>query len=267
MHHRYPTLLTLLLLISLGSALAQSKPAKPKTGSTNPSTTTTSPATPTTTPAETPAPAPVFRETPDTVIENRLVALALAGPEYKASGHQSKINELELQKARGTWLNLLSLSANYNDQTFAKQTVSTNGTSPTLVYPKYFFGINIPLGIIISQRNLVRSAKETIAYGHDQQESLARKIKADVLSKYKQYKLYSSLLAMQSEMINDVLANAAQAEASFRKGSITVETYIASQRLKNDEMAKNMNLKLQQDLIRLEIERMIGVSLDEVLHP
>ncbi|MHA4808133.1 TolC family protein [Flavitalea flava] len=207
-----------------------------------------------------------YTEVPDTAIENRLVELALAGPDVRASNHQNKISELDLKKAKGTWLNLLTISGNYNDQTFAKQAAPINGQT-AVVYPKFFFGITIPLGIIFSQSTLVKQARESVAYGKEQQEIQFRKIRADILSKYKQYKNATAVLEMQSEMINDVLANSAQAESAFKKGSISVDVYISAQKVRNDEMAKNMNLKLQQDLIKLELERIIGVPLEEVLHP
>jgi outer membrane protein TolC len=203
-------------------------------------------------------------ESGDTANENRLVALALNGPEYDASGHQNRINELELKKAKGTWLNLLSISTQYNDQTFAKPP-TING-QPAYVYPKYFFGLTIPLGIIFSQGGVVKSARESLAYARDQQEALARTIKANVLSKYKQYKLYNDLIEMQSELINDVLAMSSTAEDNFKKGAITVESYIAAQRAKNEEQAKLKNLQLSQDLIKIDLERMIGVPLQSVLN-
>lgn len=201
----------------------------------------------------------------DTAIENRLVQLTLKGPEYDATVHQGKIAQLELKRAKGTWLNLLTISTNYNDQSFAKP-VSTNGQA-TYVYPKYFFGITIPLGIFFSQGNQVKAARESIANGKDQQEMLARTLKLQVLTKYKQYKFYAAQIEMENELSNDVVVNATQAEQNFRQGKVTVDQYILAQRTKNEEVVKIMNLQLQQDLIRLDIERMIGVSLDSVLRP
>lgn len=197
----------------------------------------------------------------DTAIENRLVALALQGPEFDATVHQNRISDLELKRAKNQWLNLLSVSTNYNDQTFAK-----SGTA-AYVYPKYFFGLTIPLGIFFSQGNSVKIARESIANGKDQQEILARQIKANILQKYEEYKLYSNMIEMESELINDVLANSTQAEQNFKQGTITVDVYILAQKAKNDEMAKSMNLQLEQDKVRIDIERMIGVPFETVLHP
>ena len=77
----------------------------------------------------------------------------------------------------------------------------------------------------------------------------------DVLTKYKQYRVYTSLIDMQSEMINDVLATSAQVEDKFKKEQVSVDIYISSQKVRNEELAKLLNLKLQQDIIKLGIGR------------
>lgn len=192
-----------------------------------------------------------------TVIEERLVALALKGPEVKNLDHQNKINEYELKSAQNAWLNILSVSANYNDQSFVER------PNTAYVYPKYFFGITIPLGTIFS-KTAVKSARESIEMGKNNQEVLKRSIREEILSKYKQYKAYGDLIAIQSELVNDVQAELVQTEEKFRKGTVTIEDYNKAQKGNNTELATLINLKLQQDLKKLEIEKMIGVKLETV---
>src|SRR5271167_1067860 len=85
----------------------------------------------------------INRDLSDTANEKRLVELALQGPEYDVTVHQNVIDELTLKKTKTTWLDLLSISTNYNDQTFAKPSTANGQTA--YVYPKFFFGITIPL--------------------------------------------------------------------------------------------------------------------------
>jgi outer membrane protein TolC len=203
----------------------------------------------------------INRDLSDTANENRLVELALQGPEYDVTVHQNVIDDLTLKKTKTTWLDLLSISTNYNDQTFAKT------TNTAYVYPKYFFGVTIPLGIIFSQGNAVKISRESVKLGKDNQEITARTIRANVLRQYATYKHYSLLIEAESEIYNDVQANYSQAETNFSKGAISVDSYILVQREKNDEISKVMNLQLQQDLSRIDIERMIGVPLYQVMHP
>jgi outer membrane protein TolC len=209
-------------------------------------------------------PAGSYRKPADSLIEAKLAELALNSPTFRASNHQQKIQELELRKAKNAWLNLLSVSYNVNDQTFRK---SNDPTAVTNIYPKYNAGIVLPLGIIFSQGTQVKTAKETLSFNKEMQEVLSRSIKAEVISKYREYSKYNKLIEMQSELINDVLANATQAEEDFKKGTKTVQEYIAAMKTKNEELAKNMDLRLQQDLVKLEIEKIIGIPLEQVLNP
>ena len=196
----------------------------------------------------------------DTVtFEERLVALALESPQYEGSKHQNNINELVLKKAKNSWMNLLTVSTNYNDQSFAK----TN-TPGTYVYPKYFFGLNIPLGIIFSQRGEIKAAREVIELSKNNQKQLARNIRADILSKYKQYKTYGDLILLQNEVINDEQAVLLQTEQKFRDGKTSIELFNAAQKSYNSEIAKRLQLQLQQDLLKIEIEKIIGTKLEYV---
>jgi Outer membrane efflux protein len=193
------------------------------------------------------------------VIEERLVKLALEGPLFKGSDHQNKINEYQLQRAKNSWLNLLTVSTNYNDQSFAKNPTTS------YVYPKYFFGLNIPLGTIFSKTE-VKSAKEQVELSKDNQDQLARNIRADVISKYKQYKTYNDLIAIQSQVVDDQQAAFQQIEKKFLDRTIEIDKYNVASRDYNEERAKKLNLQLEQDLIKVEIERMIGTKLENVIN-
>lgn len=195
----------------------------------------------------------------DSLIQEKLVQLALNSPFYKSAESQNKINEYQLKAAKNAWLNLLALSVNYNEQSFAK----TTGPS-TYVYPKYFFGFNIPLGTLFS-KTPVKAAQEQVTMSKNNEEQLARTIRAEVLSKYQQYKAYSNLIVLQSQVVDDYQAGFVQAEKKFRDGSITIELYNAASKNYNEEMSKKINLQLEQDLVRIDIERMIGTDLKNVI--
>lgn len=197
---------------------------------------------------------------PDSVIEQRLVQLALNGPEMKEMDHQGKVYEYQLKNAKNQWMNLLTFSLNYNDQSL-KQPVTT----AAYVYPKYFFGLNIPLGTLLS-RTQVKAAHEAIEIGKLNTEELKRKITADVLTKYRQYKAQSDLIALATGSMNDIEAALVEAKEKFRKNEITFEAYNLVQQTRTGEQAKIINLKLQQEVIELDIERMIGTNLETVLN-
>jgi outer membrane protein TolC len=194
-------------------------------------------------------------------IEEKLVELALKGPEVLQGEHRNKIDEYQLKGAKNNWLNILSVSANYNDQSFKK---SVDPTS-TYVYPKFFTGITIPLGVLFS-RTGVKAAKEQVEISKNIQDQLARNIRAEVLSRYKEYKNLSKLIINQQGVVDDYEAAFTQAKKKFSEGTITIEVHNLASKNYNDEMAKLLNLQLQQDLVKIQIEKMIGTNLDSVIH-
>src|SRR5215204_6203390 len=52
------------------------------------------------------------------LIEQKLVELAMNSPAVKAALHQDKIYEYQLKSAKNDWVNLLTFSYNYNDLTY-----------------------------------------------------------------------------------------------------------------------------------------------------
>ena len=198
----------------------------------------------------------------DTAVENKLVRLALAQPQYKQTEAQNKILDYQLRKQRNNWLNLLSLSTTYNDQSFAKPT--ENGTT-AYVYPKYFFGVTIPIGLIVSNGSDIKITKQSQLIAKGQQAELAKSIKAEVLKNYKQYKANEKLIAIQTLVVDDQQVNFLSIEQKFKEGTATLDAYNEASKKYNDEVVKTINLQLQQDILKVELERLIGMSLEDAL--
>lgn len=192
-------------------------------------------------------------------IEEKLVQLAWQSPELQNTVHQTKIDEYQLKAAQNVWMNLLAFNVNYNEFTFQKTPLPT-----TYVYPRYNLGITVPLGTLLS-RTAAKSAKENIEIGKNNTELLKRDIRERVLTAYKEYMAYAQLIAIQSELTNDAKIQLAQSEEKFRNGTTSIEAYNSAQKNNNAELAALINLKLQQDLKKLELEKLIGVKLETVL--
>ncbi len=197
----------------------------------------------------------------DSIVENKLVELALKQPKFDEAEAQRKTIDLQLEKQRKAWLNLLSLSLNYNDQTFAGK--STN-TQTAFVYPKYFFGVTIPLGLIFSGGTDYKITKQSGIIAKDQEIELQQTIKASVLGSYRQYKTYGKLLAIQNQINDDAQATFLQLQQKFSDGTATLEAYNGASTQYNDDVVKTINLQLEQDLIKLEIERLIGRKFEDI---
>jgi outer membrane protein TolC len=195
----------------------------------------------------------------DSIIQARLVILALQGPRYEAATHQVNVASQQLSVAKRSWLNLLSLSANFNEFDFE------HTQQATYVYPQYFFGVTIPIGLFFEMGPQIKAARETVMVTRSSREDLARSIRMQVLSQYATYKNYSALISLENTILIDQQAAMNQIEKKFQDGSASIEQYNTANRAYTDERVKMLNLQLSQDLIRFDIERMIGVNLDSVM--
>jgi outer membrane protein TolC len=195
------------------------------------------------------------------IIQERLVALALKSPRYEVSDHQNMINMYQLKRAKSTLLNLIALSTTINGQTFTK---ASSPTTPTVVYPKLTAGISIPLGTIFS-RTEVKAAREQIEMGKNTQELLARAIRKEVLSKYLQYRAANEQIVNLTHLVDDESATAGQIDQQFKDGKITLEQYGLVSKAASTNSNELVQLQLQRDTYKLEIEEMIGVLLEDVL--
>jgi outer membrane protein TolC len=194
-------------------------------------------------------------------IEEKLVKLALNGPVYKSSFSQNKINEYRLRAEKNTWINLFTINTNYNNQTF-----NQNNQNGAFLFPGASFGLSIPLGTILSSKSRVNSAKQQVAISGYTQEQLARDIKANILGKYKQYLNLSQLISIQTQTVDDEEVAYLQAKEQFRNGLIKIDEYSTAQKLYNIELSKKLNFQLEQELLKLEIERTIGTTIESVIN-
>lgn len=196
----------------------------------------------------------------DSITENRLIELALKQPKFDEAEAQRRTIDYQLEKQRKAWLNLLSISANYNDQTFAGK----SNTQTAYVYPKYFFGVTVPLGLIFSGGTDYKITKESAIIVNDQKLELQESIKANVLVDYRQYRTYDKLIAIQNQSTDDAQAYFLQEQQKFSDGTATLEAYNSASAKYNDEVVKTINLKLQQDLYKIDLEKLIGRKLEDI---
>lgn len=195
----------------------------------------------------------------NTYIEEKLVRLALQSPAFQITDNDNRIADLNLKKAKNSWMDLLSVSTNYNDQSFNSK------NQQIVAYPKYFFGLTIPIGVIFNKGSDIKIARETAAISRKRQEDAARSVRAEVLSRYAQYKRTEEMILVQSQVIDDEQAVFMQVQQKFRDGTASLTEFNAASKALNVEMTKRLSLKMQQDLYKIELEKYIGMPLEEAL--
>lgn len=196
-------------------------------------------------------------------VEQKLIRIALQRPSYDATYHAIRTSNHQLSMAKNSWLNLLSVSLNYNDLDFKKY--SNNATAPTYVYPKYFFGLTIPIGYIFSRGSEIKIARENQAIAKDARLEAERTIVADVKSKFRTYLNYKNMLDVQNVIVNDEQATFLQAEKNFRDGKASIDAYNKASMEFNGSVLQQLQYKLMGDQVKVDLEHVLGMTLEEAL--
>lgn len=190
----------------------------------------------------------------------KLVELALNNPDMRVHDLKKLAAKYEANRAKAEWLNHFVASGNLNEFTIK------NGNNNTF-FPRYNFGVSVPLGNFIGIPNAVKMAKTNGKIAEEQKKSDALELKAMVLEAYEEYAANKQLLELQLPLLEDALNTFRQTEEQFSNGAagVTVENYNATYRQYNTEMVRKVELERNLRKSKITLEGMIGMTLEEVL--
>ena len=193
----------------------------------------------------------------DSLLQKKLIQLVTTGPQAEIIDHQNKILQYQLKGAKNAWMNLFTVSFNYNE-------LSSKSATSGFVYPKYFIGFTLPMGTLFS-RTQVKASKEQIKVKENEREIMVRNVTAGILKMHLQYLNYSSLIILQRNLSDDEETAYLKAKSNFQKGTLTIENYTIAQKRYTEELIKAKQLELERDMLKLEIESLIGMTLEDAI--
>jgi outer membrane protein TolC len=208
--------------------------------------------------------APLYRSDSSrrTDIREKLVQLAMQNPVYEMADHAALAATYQIKIAKSAYLGLFSAQGNINEFTISKPTY--NGTQIPYYYPKYNFALNIPFDIFTRTTNNVKIAQENYYMAAAAKNQKFREIKADVLSKYENYLLARQLVELQSKITQGEYATLKRAESDFSENLIKLDEVERVQKSYIMEQVKSLTLQKDLNLSKIEIEKVIGVSIEDV---
>jgi outer membrane protein TolC len=191
----------------------------------------------------------------------KLVQLAWKNMPYNAVLQTSKeVAELRVTQAKWSWLDQIRATGNLNEFTINPD-ANPNGNN---FFPRYNFGVAIPLGIFISiptESKIAMKQLKVSEYQINQQKLTVRK---SVLSAYQNYLMYSEILKIKTDLVEDEYANLMAMEEKFQKGEVTLEQYKAVSRTYNLEVEEKIQTNNRLQNAKLELELLIGMRLEDV---
>jgi outer membrane protein TolC len=204
-------------------------------------------------------------------IEERLVQLAWRNsPEASRSERQVAVAAKQTRLAKNLWLNNFSASGNLNqfvieDVLLGKQQTNDQNQVVPNLFPLYNVGVSIPFGIFSQRRNSVAIAKEQKAIAEDGVNQLKLNIRAQVLTSYRIYLVRKATLELLGDILQDVTVRFKSVQALFRDGKAKFEEYDQANQAYNDERIRKIAAEGDLALAKIDLERLIGVRLEQVI--
>jgi outer membrane protein TolC len=190
-----------------------------------------------------------------------LVALAMNNPRIRYNADiAEQFNQL-YRKSKIAWLNAITIQGNLNEYSINENAAERAEN----LYPRYNFGLNIPLGFpwVTSRQTKSDFAKSQAIL--EQVETERRDIRKEVLINYHNYIMNKQLLELQEQVISDWHIIYLKAEDKFRKGEVTLESFYSTTRIYNDELNKEVVLTADISNSAAEIEDLIGMNLADAI--
>ena len=116
-----------------------------------------------------------------------------------------------------------------------------------------------------SRGNEVKIARENVYIANALKNDQYRTIRKAVLSKYEDYLLHKEKLELITRMTQSEYTEYKLAEKDFSDGLVTPEVFKKAEGAYNEQLMRKADFQRNFSIAKLELEQMIGVSIDDIL--
>jgi len=197
-----------------------------------------------------------------TDIREKLVQLALQNPEFEIADRHVNVARYQVHKAKGSWLAILSASGNVNEYTINPKSAPTNQAT---LYPKYNFSVNLPFDFFTTKANEVKIARENMYIADAEKNEKYRAIRKKVLSAYEDYLMNKEKLDLIIRIAQSGYTDYKLAEKDFADGLMEPELFKKAETSYYEQQMRKADQQRNFNIARLELEAIIGISIDDVL--
>jgi outer membrane protein TolC len=194
-----------------------------------------------------------------TDIRERLVQLAMQNPNFEIADRKVSIATYQLAKAKGDWLGAIQPGINLNPLT-----LQPKGEGNQFL-PLWNVTVAIPLNYYTQRKNDVRVARENLYIAEAEKNEKYRDVRLKVLTRYEDYLMYKEMLDLQIRVTQDAYLKFKQEEQNFKDDMVGVDEYNRAFALWKVQQDGRAQAQRNFNVSKLELEYMIGITIDELL--
>ena len=177
-----------------------------------------------------------------------------------------KISEYAVKRNKAEWWDIIQLQGNLNEFTVNEYILKQEGARTTRAdfYPLYNVRANISLGMFVRIPYNNRINRQQVQIAESNLDARKLEIRNVVMKTYNEYILKEKIYKIQAQVFSDVENAHKLVEQKFKNGEASFEAYSASQG--NYSRASIVLLTAETDYknIKLDLEKLIGVALEDV---
>lgn len=194
----------------------------------------------------------------DAAIKAHLVKLAQKNPTFMADDAAIEIAELNRKKATSSWLSSVTIGGNLNE-------FSINNSPAGNFYPKYNFGVQIPLDIYARNKNERLVGDQNIIIANAAKADRMNRVKAETLIRYENFKEQKELANLQKISVDNNYSDYLAGQSNFADNTITVDVLNKIYQGYVLEQFKLVELKKELNVSIIQLEEMIGMPLAKAI--
>jgi outer membrane protein TolC len=191
-------------------------------------------------------------------IREQLVNLAIQNSSQEIDDANIKIAEYNLRKAKNSWFDNITIAGNVNEFSLTNSTVAT-------YFPRYNFGIQVPLGVFSRHTNDVKIAQQVVNINNIQRDQKVKALRREVLSRYETFLEKKDLLRIEKETVEEVKTTYIKAKVDYSNSTINLDKLTDTYRSYNDELQKVRTADKNYTIAYLELEELVGFHLKDLL--
>ena len=203
-----------------------------------------------------------FNPAIDSIAEG-LVALAMNNPSIRSAENFALYNQFSYKVSKTLWLNNITAVGNLNE--FSLKQNSSSNQLQYAQYPRYNFGVIIPLGIFVNNPKQSRADYYRFQAAVNQIDVEKRSIRREVLINYQDFLMNIKLRDLQQQVLHDWEVIYAKNEEKFTKGEVSLESFTNTSKMYNDELDRQVGLSSALKTAEAKLEALIGMNVYDAI--
>jgi outer membrane protein TolC len=199
----------------------------------------------------------------DVAIEEKLVRLAwMNSPSSEIHSRNIAIAKTQISLNNWSWLNNFLFQANANEFNIDP---SRDIAGRSQFYPRYNFSFNLRFGQFIDIPLQSKINRNNLIIQEMTMNEKKLEVRAEVLRLYEIYKSALEFVNIQNEILEDSKSAFSYFEGQFKNGEMSFEAYNEERIINNRNRLNILNARRELEIAKINLERTIGVQLEEAL--